>query len=185
MQPISRVKKILIALIAVAVILAAFLVYALVTSSTSEVPTDASDAMQAQGTATPDMAALISRVFDVESTLLSYDWALSVNEQGIDQLTELSSMEIDGQIYDFLLTTQKADNADEEYTIVDYLTLTLTVANTEGGQDEIVFVDLEGDGALDSVYLNDEMLTSPETMLEAQDRYTVELLVAQDYLRGS
>lgn len=183
MPTLTRAKKILIVLCALAVVLSALLIYVLMTSPTTST-TDTSAFEEEPLLVRPDIERMIPLIFDVESEVLWYDWALSLGDDGAEQLTETSNMVIDGQAYDFLLTTRKADTADADFTIVDYLTLTLTAVDAQGVENELVFVDLGGDGNLDSVYLNDVAQTSPESMIEAQNQYALELFITRDYLLG-
>jgi hypothetical protein len=134
----------------------------------------------------PDMTVTIPILFDVENAAATYDWALAADaETEPETFVETTTFEIRGQSYEFLLATKKADEADEEYTIPDYLALTLAVPNDENITDTIVYIDLGADGALDSVFLNDEQITNPEGIAEAQTQYSTEIVVARDHMLDS
>jgi len=133
----------------------------------------------------PNMTIAIPVLFDVENDKAAYDFALLVDEAGAEELVETSSFERFGQSYEFLLTTKKANNQDDDFTIPDYLALTLVGADSSGVQNEIVYIDLGADGDLDSVYLNDVDYRDTNALIEAQNQYTTELVLARDYLLGA
>jgi hypothetical protein len=134
----------------------------------------------------PDMTVTIPILFDVENTAATYDWALTAdNEDSPETFVETTSFEIQGQAYEFLLATKKANPDDAEYTVPDYMALTLAVPNDANVTDTIVYIDLGADGALDSVFLNDEQITTPEALVEAQTQYSTEIVVARDHMLDS
>jgi hypothetical protein len=182
MPTVSLLKKILIALCVFAVLLAVLVAYLVMRSSSLN---DAqSDSSEEVVFVRPDMENLMPLIFNPQSEVVQYDWALSQNDEGKEQLTETSRIEIDGQTYDFLLATLKENEVDEDFSVIDYFTLTITATNDAGSEDELVFVDLEGNGDLDSVYLNNVMQTSPQSVRDAKNQYILELFVARDHVLG-
>jgi hypothetical protein len=134
----------------------------------------------------PDMAITIPIIFDVNNVAATYDWALAAEaENAPETFVETTTFDIQGQSYEFLLATKKAQETDEEYTIPDYLALTLAVPNDSNVVDTIVYIDLGADGALDSVFLNDQQITNPAGIAEAQTQYSTEIVVARDHMLDS
>lgn len=183
MQRYSTAQKYLVGLIALAVLLLSLLMYSLMSNSIDggsmvAESTDGSDIPVA------DTSLLIPYLFDYQDPGIAYDWSVDLTETGDEQLVEFSTFTLSGQTYNFLLSTFKQAPNDAEYTIADYLMLTMDVANNDGGIDQVVYTDLEADGVLDSVYLNDVMLPA-SALMAAQAQYSGELLYLQDYIIGS
>jgi hypothetical protein len=177
-----RFKLGLVALVFVGTLLAVAAIVGSFGASTEDVALSTSEYSFVR----PDMTVTIPILFDVENTAATYDWALAADaETEPETFVETTTFEIQGQSYEFLLATKKADEADEEYTIPDYLALTLAVPNAQNTQDTIVYIDLGADGALDSVFLNDEQITNPDGIAEAQTQYSTEIVVARDHMLDS
>ena len=129
------------------------------------------------------MTMAIPIIFDANNPYRgTYDWALMENEDEQETLLEEQVFEHEGKSYTFLLSTMKAVPTDDDYTVPDYLTLTLEAADTEGTAGAIVYIDLGADGILDSVYVNDTRMTDEKALLVAQSQYVSELLYSTDYL---
>lgn len=130
----------------------------------------------------PDMTITVPLLFNPENANSIYDWGIVAGDTaGNERLVETNTFELFGQTYEFLLSTSKAQSEDEEYTVPEYLTLTITISD-EAGTDEIVYIDLNADGGMDSVYFNDEELFEANVLEGAQTQYITELLLARDYM---
>ena len=171
-------------IIVVAALSLLLLVTLAVMSFVSPSPTPAAETIGGELFVRPNMSLAIPVLFDVENERISYDYALVGGDNGSDALVETSSFERFGQSYEFLLTTKKAKASDADYTIADYLALTLTDTDENGVTNEIVYIDLGADAELDSVYLNDVNMSDPRALVEAQNQYITELVLSRDYMLG-
>lgn len=184
MQHYTRAQQILIALFVLAGILAVLLLYAVVTQKSPE-SVAVSEKWENSFRESPrGISQLIPIIFDYQNQNIAYDWTTARTLSGDEQLVEIASFTLSGQPYDFVLSTFKESPGDAEYTIADYLSLTLDVVNASGGVDEITYTDLGADGVVDAVHLNDVLLRD-SALQAAQDQYTNELLILESYLFGN
>lgn len=181
----SRAKKILLLLVALAAFLGILLTAVLyATSSMRSEQGSAQSIPEDEFLLRPAMAGLIPLIFNMEDESVVYDWVVVESETGVEELVETSSFEIDGQDYEFLLSSLKANPVDKDFAISDYLTLTIDATTANGVTNQIVYIDLGADGGLDSAYLNDVVVSGAVAEAEVQNQYTLELMVARDYLLG-
>ena len=126
------------------------------------------------------MGNLVSTVFDVNNLSTVYDWAITADKRGAETLVETSIFSANGKRYEYILGSLKQNPADNLYTISEYLTLTVSRSG-----EEIVYIDLGADGTLESVYVNDTLITDVDQQATAQTRYESELSLSQTFLSAA
>lgn len=124
-----------------------------------------------------NMLATVAVVFDSKNTLLAYtpDIAKSEDEKGV--IEEKSSFSTPYAHYTYTL------NSTEDTTPGTYITDSLQL-EFDSKDVNILYIDNNADGVLDTVFLNDETVIDPQFFAAAQDQYIAELALSRNYLLG-
>jgi len=131
----------------------------------------------------PDMSATIATIFDKENSRTGYEWAITGNQNGRESLVETVTFLLSGQTHSLQLSTMKANEADEMYTVTDYLSVTISVPSGDT-HNVLILIDTSGDGDLDAAYINDVAVTDDDAYYELQNQYVAELVTIRNYLAG-